>query len=427
MRKFSLPLTLRVLCAASLLCGAPAWAETDAGSLPDATTAVTDGGPTDGGSSDAGTTDVSTDAVSPPDATTGTTGFTPIACWNEKCVKEIDACKGNKVCVAIAECVAKGGVANTCAQEAKASQGDYDVYNAIQVCGWKSCNDPNAGSCGAPGKSGAANRCGQWDNSWKCNCDDACVQMGDCCADKDKVCAGGGSPDSCQGKCGKYDKNAKCQCDSGCLKEGDCCADYEKLCSGTSTGETCKDRCDDAYDQAKPCQCDAECKDNNDCCPDYSELCEACKPKCDGKECGSNGCGGKCGTCAEGKACDAAAGKCVVKGTESDAGSGGTDGGTFGNDGTGGTGGADVATGGDGTSGASDGTSGASDGTGGTGADGTGGTGGGLTDTGGGYVPPPASSSSGCTASPRGQGLSGLLALFAVLGAMWLVRRRKAA
>lgn len=42
--------------------------------------------------------------------------------------------------------------------------------------------------------------------------------------------------------------------------------------------------------------------------------CYECQPNCVGKECGSDGCGGSCGTCPDGKICNAA-GECVSSGS----------------------------------------------------------------------------------------------------------------
>lgn len=41
--------------------------------------------------------------------------------------------------------------------------------------------------------------------------------------------------------------------------------------------------------------------------------CGACVPKCDGKTCGDNGCGGSCGTCSGGNVCNAGGTACVAK------------------------------------------------------------------------------------------------------------------
>ncbi|MBM4353912.1 MAG: hypothetical protein FJ109_08965 [Deltaproteobacteria bacterium] len=55
-----------------------------------------------------------------------------------------------------------------------------------------------------------------------------------------------------------------------------------------------------------------ECPEGDDPCLDQAwEACGAefaacieCTPSCVGKECGDDGCGGTCGTCPEGKACN---------------------------------------------------------------------------------------------------------------------------
>jgi hypothetical protein len=46
----------------------------------------------------------------------------------------------------------------------------------------------------------------------------------------------------------------------------------------------------------------------------FVKNCPACTPKCGGKQCGDDGCGGSCGTCPAGKTC--ADGQCVAQGSE---------------------------------------------------------------------------------------------------------------
>lgn len=46
-------------------------------------------------------------------------------------------------------------------------------------------------------------------------------------------------------------------------------------------------------------------------------VCATCAPRCQGRECGPDGCGGKCGSCAQGEYCDPQPGQCV--GCRSDA------------------------------------------------------------------------------------------------------------
>jgi len=55
---------------------------------------------------------------------------------------------------------------------------------------------------------------------------------------------------------------------------------------------------------------DTDCPGNQDCNNHYC-VPETCTPSCFGKECGSNGCGGTCGTCDPGTTCDAVNGNCV--------------------------------------------------------------------------------------------------------------------
>lgn len=335
-----------MLLCTSLIAG-PAFAEEDAGALPsDATsTADTTGGDTGGG-----------DAVDPPADTTGTTGgYTVNECWDTKCGKEIDACKASKGCDDLAKCVKGGKELNTCATDLKTTQADGDIFSAIQTCGWKSCNDPNAGSCKDPGKNGAANRCGQFDNNWKCNCDDACSQFGDCCADKDAVCGGG----------------------------------------TTTPADSCKDKCDADLGQNAPCYCDSQCEEFGDCCDDYADMCgggSTCTPACDGKSCGPDGCGGKCGTCPDGASCTASTGKCETAAPTED---------TASSD--------DSSTGGT-TDATTDGT-------------------GGATDTNTGTVPTSntaAASSSGCTAAPVSQNATGIFFVLSMLIGLVVLRRREA-
>jgi hypothetical protein len=53
---------------------------------------------------------------------------------------------------------------------------------------------------------------------------------------------------------------------------------------------------------------------DNDCDgkADFEDDADCCQAKCDGKQCGDDGCGGSCGTCPEGKA-DCVAGMCEAK------------------------------------------------------------------------------------------------------------------
>ena len=212
------------------------------------------------------------------------TDFSPNPCWDEQCTAESAACQADADCTSFNKCWKKSGEEQqACFLELSEAVGEDayaaadELHKALRECGWAACNDPNAGSCADPGKDGAANRCGQWDDAWACNCDDACDQFGDCCADMATVCVSQGG--SCAGVCGSPDPQGDCYCDEACAQNGDCCSDYEAECSGGS-----------------------------------------CTPSCDGKQCGSDGCGGSCGTCEGSFECNADA-QCVAPSTTTDAGS----------------------------------------------------------------------------------------------------------
>jgi len=80
----------------------------------------------------------------------------------------------------------------------------------------------------------------------------------------------------------------------------------------TVVGDSCAGKCGA---QSGKCYCDDACFEYGDCCDDVCEQCPSlkgcgpCTPNCAGKACGSDGCGGSCGTCPAGKGCKN--GQCV--------------------------------------------------------------------------------------------------------------------
>ena len=113
-------------------------------------------------------------------------------------------------------------------------------------------------------------------------------------------------PTSCVGHCGSS-APAGCYCVASCKKSGTCCADYADICE-------CKPACD-----GKSCGSDG-CGGTCGSCPsdkphcNASQQCDAtCQPACDGKACGDDGCGGSCGTCGAGASCSKAS-TCVPSG-----------------------------------------------------------------------------------------------------------------
>jgi hypothetical protein len=175
-------------------------------------------------------------------------------CWAEQCVTEYETCKADVSCVAFSWCSSLPSAEAQACYEQHAidhpgttdANGNHPSYQALQVCGWTACNDPSAASCADPGKDGAVNRCSQWDNSWPCNCDDACTQYGDCCEDACDVCAIG-CPElgtSCAGACGTVapDNGLACSCDVDCTGAG-CCNDACQQCGFDCPEPECTDAC----------------------------------------------------------------------------------------------------------------------------------------------------------------------------------------
>jgi hypothetical protein len=109
------------------------------------------------------------------------------------------------------------------------------------------------------------------------------------CGCRDGAAACGATSDAGVGTC--------CETGQVCLAAtGECCT---PACAGRECGDDgCGGTCE--AEGSAPC---------GDTCVDGHWIFTAC----DGKECGDNGCEGSCGTCAAGKACDAA-GLCVAGG-----------------------------------------------------------------------------------------------------------------
>ncbi len=83
-------------------------------------------------------------------------------------------------------------------------------------------------------------------------------------------------PLSCPGNCGaKYDKSLPCQCNDQCMQYGNCCKDYVANCAKELL--SCKDRCKVAYDKSLPCQCVWDCSKFGSCCSDWVGHCPATK------------------------------------------------------------------------------------------------------------------------------------------------------
>jgi len=215
----------------------------------------------------------------------------------------IAGCASLEICDAKGTCTSKIPQAWTCAAT---------TYDALDAC---DCG------CGAPDPDCAfatlpLHGCTSGET---CKADGTCAACTPACADKQ--CG----DDGCGGSCGTCDDPVEKACDAG--KCVDPCAPSPIACKtaecgndgcGGSCGEcTNGSACDSGACKAVPlpeaptscvghcgskaesgCACTASCEKNGSCCEDYKNIC-SCVPDCKGKACGSDGCGGSCGTCSD--------------------------------------------------------------------------------------------------------------------------------
>ncbi len=208
------------------------------------------------------------------------------------CPADCGACCGDGICQA-----AFGEQCSNC----PADCGPCGVFCPDEVC-------QDAESCAScPSDCGACCGDGKCDPSVGEDCLFCPGDCGDC---------GGGCGD---GVCGAEEHCASCGLDCGdCCGNGACDAAWGEDCE-TCAGDcgacagTCKDGvCQDGETcQSCPSDCGACCGDGicdpgagEDCiyCPEDCPQC-GCTPDCLGVECGSDGCGGFCGTCPEDYTC----------------------------------------------------------------------------------------------------------------------------
>lgn len=212
----------------------------------DGETPVTDAGPgeEDGGPvvTDAGPTvdaDPTEDAGPAVDVSVDAGGGGPLnenPCWDEKCPEETSACKGDAFCAEVVGCIIADDA--DCIGSIQEDHPDsWDLYIAMEQCGYAACANPDGQSC--------EGKCGNFDQTWPCNCDDLCTQYGDCCADWEALCGGGGpvctpdcagkecGSDGCEGTCGDCDAGEACNagvCEAeGCQDE---CTEGDNSCAG---------------------------------------------------------------------------------------------------------------------------------------------------------------------------------------------------
>ena len=202
------------------------------------------------------------------------------ACGDDSCSGSCGECAAGDACQA--------GACVPCEADCWGKQcGDDGCGGSCGDCGGEACQDgicvcaPECDGkvCGDDGCGGSCGICSQGEI-----CDEGvCVACVPDCAGK--VCG----DDGCGGTCGQCPQGMNCA-GGQCVSQGSSCVGFCGLMAPDY------------------CYCDDACFGSGDCCPDVCDFCPTflqcdCEPSCEGKECGSDGCSGSCGDCAEGLFC----------------------------------------------------------------------------------------------------------------------------
>eukprot|EP00053_Salpingoeca_punica_P019363 m.195210 g.195210 ORF g.195210 m.195210 type:complete len:814 (+) comp17632_c4_seq9:172-2613(+) len=164
-------------------------------------------------------------------ATTANCGVVTASCANYGC----GTYKAGNLCQCDAACATFG---NCCSDRASLCVATTNAPATTAAPGTTKAPTTNAPTTQGSTGSCAAYGCGTYKSSNPCQCDSACVNYGDCCADRASLCAATTQAPTTQapttGSCAVYGcvyKAAnKCQCDKNCASYGDCCSDYSSKC-----------------------------------------------------------------------------------------------------------------------------------------------------------------------------------------------------
>ncbi|MBI5495331.1 MAG: hypothetical protein HY904_09890 [Deltaproteobacteria bacterium] len=203
----------------------------------------------------------------------------------------------------VEDCAATGGMCGLSAN----SFGVAGCFSAAEVTSSAPCPAPCTPNCTNKncGDDGCNNVCGVCGAGQLCNAAQQCEACVPACSGR--VCG----YDFCGGSCGTCTGAGEV-----CTPDGQCVVE-ERTCANVPVGGCCEGgiykQCDDGP------MAQLRCSDFGDVCGsnwfggfagcwpqsqyEGPKPC-ACIPKCTGKECGPDGCGGVCGTCHAGQDCD---------------------------------------------------------------------------------------------------------------------------
>ena len=243
--------------------------------------------------------------------------------WDSACAGDCGAYCGGPTCPCVPACAGKtcgpdgcGGTCGTCGGVGQVCNGAGTC--CVPDCSGKACgSDGCGGTCGTcaagrycnAGQQCAACSCGDRDcgqdqcatacgaNSGSCPANEYCDATQHCqtCSCTGRECGG----DGCGNGCGVCGAGKGCSSAGKCVDApSGCTATGVKGCPGCAC-EACVCVLDDyccttAWDNVCVGSCSSNCGAN---CP--------CVQQCSGKTCGTDGCGGTCGTCSAGSFCNA--------------------------------------------------------------------------------------------------------------------------
>lgn len=245
-------------------------------------------------------------------------------CGDGGCPDQPDACgtcPAGDECIfgscfpCIADCFLKDCGDDGCGGSCGTCPGTLTCENGTCVGG--------SGACGENPSQTCQNSCGD-QGTGGCYCDDTCQDFGDCCPDYEPCCGGPCTPDCLGKECGSDGCSGSCGlCPAGETCQAGTCVPGSTGCNGISYEGCCNGQvvqfCEDGQLNTMDCstntppddQCGwKEAEGYYDCGgsgADPSGLnpvdCSGCSSDCTGKDCGDDGCGGSCGTCSAGQAC----------------------------------------------------------------------------------------------------------------------------
>ncbi len=236
----------------------------------------------------------------------------------------------------------------------------YDTPSCEDICAGADCGARQGCDCGTcdDGEECIQNRCG---GNYSCeeicgraqlecgeygDCDCGSCESGEVCQDYKCVASGV----DCEVLCQRYECGPVSSCDCGDCSEGYACEDSTCVeCTASCDGKECGDN--GCGGVCGTCEEDEECVEG--LCKSCEEVCnglecgvydgcncgtceatqdcvagaciQGCVPSCFGKQCGADGCGGTCGTCAIGQTCNATNGTCETLVEDGDEDTGGND------------------------------------------------------------------------------------------------------